>query len=208
GVAYYAAKGMAEREEFSAVIDRDRFPAGIIHFTLFTVDGTPVAERLVYNAPTISPMVTIKTEKSVFKVREKAEIDISITDSDGALLTGDIAVSVTNDNDVFLDANDLNIENYLNLVSDLHGFVHQPGKFNNATEDARLAFDNLMLTKGWRRFDWQKIMNDEFPEEVHPIELGVTISGSVVQKQNRRVTAYQNVVLALLGDVKEFYQID
>src|SRR5690606_2777005 len=28
GVAYYAAKGMADREEFSAVIDRDRFPAG------------------------------------------------------------------------------------------------------------------------------------------------------------------------------------
>src|SRR5690606_283837 len=131
-----------------------------------------------------------------------------ITDSDGAPLTGDIAVSVTNDNDVFLDANDLNIENYLNLVSDLHGFVHQPGKFNNTTEDARLAVDNLMLTKGWRRFDWQKIMNDEFPEKVHPIELGITISGSVVQKQNRRVTANQNVVLALLGDVKEFYQID
>jgi len=208
GVAYYAAKGRVDREEFTAVIDRERFPAGIIHFTLFTADGTPVAERLIYNAPNTRPDVVINTGKPVYKVREKAEIAISIIGSDGSPLTGDVAISVTNDNEVYLESDDLNIENYLYLVSDLYATVHNAGRFNIADEASRLRVDNLMLTKGWRRFDWQKIMTDEFPEEIHQIEMGLTISGSVVQKQNRRVTKNQNVILALLGDVKEFYQID
>src|SRR5690606_31368764 len=66
----------------------------------------------------------------------------------------------------------------------------------------------LMLTRGWRRFDWQQVLRNEGPSITYPIEQGLTISGSVTNKQNSRLVADQNVILALLDDVKEFYEMN
>ncbi len=54
------------------------------------------------------------------------------------------------------------ILSYLWLSSDLVGNIESPGYyFTNNSPEAVEAVDNLMLTQGWRRFQWSNIVNDK-----------------------------------------------
>jgi len=208
GVVYYAAVGRADRDEFIAQVDRNRFPPGIIQFTLFTEAGAPVAERLVYN-PDFAPLtVSIESNKESYAVRDVAELTVSVKDMNGEPVDGNMALTVTDISQVTWPEHGLDVRNYLQLVSDLDGLVLQPGLYDQISDSSRIVADHLMLTRGWRRFDWQKVMSLEGPILQYPLEQGLTIQGTVVNKQNRRVATSQNVILALLGDVKEFYDTE
>jgi TonB-dependent SusC/RagA subfamily outer membrane receptor len=208
GIVYYAAVGRADRNEFTAQVDRSRFPPGIVQFTLFTEAGTPVAERLIYN-PDSSPLtVLMESNKESYSVRDLAEVKILVKDVDGDPVDGNIAISVTDASQVTWPANHLDVRNYLQLVSDLDGPVLHPGLYDQLSDSTLALADQLMLTRGWRRFDWQKVMSSDGPRLQYPLEQGLTIRGTVMNKQNKRAATSQNVILALLGDVKEFYDTE
>ncbi len=208
GIVYYAAKGRADRDEFSAIIDRERFPAGIIHFTLFTDNGMPVAERLVFNPSTSLPKVIINADKDTYGRRELVQLDVVLTDASGKPVEGNLAVSVTNAAEVEFDPLALDIENYVNLVSDLGGLVQDPGQYTQFSMSRLSLADDLMLTKGWRRFDWQKVLKGEERDYDFPIEQGLRISGKVINKSSKKPTPNQYVLFAILGDIKEFYDTE
>lgn len=208
GIVFYAAVGKTDREIFTANIDRDRFPPGIIQFTVFTEAGTPVAERLVYNPDRYPLNVTFETDKTSYTLRDRIELSLRVTDMDGEPVDGNLALSVTDVSQVSWSPFAMDIRNYLQLASDLDAPLRDVG-FYDGTEQSSLKYaDLLMLTRGWRRFDWQQVLRNEGPSITYPIEQGLTISGSVTNKQNRRLVADQNVILALLGDVKEFYDMN
>lgn len=208
GIVYYAAVGRADRDEFIAQIDRSRFPPGIIQFTLFTGVGVPVAERVVYNPDPTPITVSVLSNKAMYSTREMVELTISVQDADGEPVDGNLAVSVTDASQVEWPKNHLNIRNYLQLVSDLEAIVQHPGIYDQLDKKHLVSADKLMLTRGWRRFEWQKIMSLNGPDIVYPLEQGLTIGGTVMNKQNNRVATGQNVILALIGDVKEFYDTE
>ncbi len=208
GVVYYAAVGKVDREEFVASVDRSRFPPGIIQFTLFTEAGAPALERLVYNPDSNPLSVTMQPSKDSYSTRELAEVSIVVRDAEGEPVDGNLAVSVTDVSQVIWTENQLDIRNYLQLVSDLDRPVLNPGIYDQHGDSSLVYADHLMLTRGWRRFDWQKVMSSDGPSTKYPLEQGLTISGTVINKQNKRVTPNQNVILALLGDVKEFYDTE
>ncbi len=208
GIVYYAAVGRADRNEFIAQVDRSRFPPGIIQFTLFTEAGLPVAERLVYNPDPAPLTVFVESNEEAYTVRDMAEVTISVKDVDGEPVDGNIAISVTDVSQVTWPDNGLDVRNYLHLVSDLDGPVLQPGLYDQLSDSALVMADKLMLTRGWRRFDWQKVMSSDGPHLQHALEQGLAIRGTVVNKQNKRAVTGQNVILALLGGVKEFYDTE
>jgi TonB-dependent SusC/RagA subfamily outer membrane receptor len=208
GIVYYAAVGRADREEFIAQVDRGRFPPGIIQFTLFTHAGAPVAERVVYNPDPTPITVSVLSSKATYTTRDLAELTISVQDADGEPVDGNLAVSVTDANQVDWPKNHLNFRNYLQLVSDVDVRVQHPGQYDQLDAASMILADKLMLTRGWRRFDWQKVMASDGPVLTYPLEQGLTIGGTVMNKQNKRVATGQNVILALIGDVKEFYDTE
>lgn len=208
GIVYYAAKGRAERDEFSAIIDRERFPSGIIHFTLFTENGTPVAERLVFNPQKSTPKLILNTDKQSYGRRELVQLDIVLKDPTGNPVQGNLALSVTNSAEVDFDPMALDIESYLYLVSDLGGLLQDPGQYTQFSMSRLSIVDDLMLTKGWRRFDWQKVLKGEEREYDFPIEQGLRISGTVINKNSGKPTPSQYVLFAILGDIKEFYDTE
>lgn len=208
GIVYYAAVGKTDRDEFSANIDRDRFPPGIIQFTVFTESGLPVAERLVYNPDRYPLNVAFETNKDQYTTRDRVELSMRVTDANGEPVDGNLTLSVTDASQVKWSPHSVDIRSYLQIASDLDGYLKDIGFYDGADDVSREYADKLMLTRGWRRFDWQQVMHNEGPTLAYPIEQGLTISGSVVNKQNKRLVADQNVILALLGDVKEFYDMN
>ena len=59
---------------------------------------------------------------------------------------------------------EMNIDNWLWLSSDLEGMVESPGYyFSNKGAGTEEAMDNLMMTRGWRRFRWEDVVQNKKP---------------------------------------------
>ncbi|MBQ4280279.1 MAG: hypothetical protein IJC16_10050 [Rikenellaceae bacterium] len=133
-------------------VDKSRFRPGIVHFTLFDANRRPRCERLYYAAGMPGQMaVSMATDRSEYGLREPVSLELRGADS------AFMSLSVYNLDGEPVDEADM--LSYLMLTSEL-GTVESPGYYLGA-ESAELAHDrdNLMLTHGWRRFDWKRILD-------------------------------------------------
>lgn len=150
-------------EDYPSIIGHlvtDSLPSGILHFTVFNTDGIPLAERITfidngeYRGAADIDVSKVNTEKRAenkfeinFPVGIQRSCSVSVIDWSGAGL---------NDRE--------NIWSRFLLTSDVKGYVYNPAwYFENHIDSTKQALDNLMLTHGWSRFNWKKILNNEFP---------------------------------------------
>jgi hypothetical protein len=83
--------------------------------------------------------------------RARNEIQITVPDS----LPANFSVAVT-DASIDTDSSD-NIISHLLLTGDIKGQVYNPSHyFLNTSDSINQHLDLVMLTHGWRRFNWMK----------------------------------------------------
>jgi len=174
---YYTLNGMTKGREQQIVIDKAKFPAGIAQFTLFK-DGHPVSERLLFIDREDALNIDIIPDKEEYGDREKATVQILVTDSFGDPVEGSFSLSVTDNKTVQPSINEQNIKGSLLLDSDLKGTIESPGWYFSGNDPERLvALDNLLCTQGWSRFVWDKITATSVP--AYPAENEFKIIGKV-----------------------------
>ncbi|GAA4374605.1 hypothetical protein [Hymenobacter koreensis] len=163
------------------VLQRTSLPEGILHFTLFNGQQRPVCERLYFRRPQNQLVITAATDKARYSTREKVRLNVSAAGMLGPAAPAHLSVAVYR-----LDSLDAasppDIGSYLWLTSDLRGLVENPSYYlQSEDEQTREAADNLMLTQGWRRFSWEKILANVAPP-MHVAELnGHLIQGRVLK---------------------------
>lgn len=157
-------------------------PTGILQLSLFTPEGIPLAERLVFvkNDSNLLPLTLIPDSVSL-EARGKNKFTLSVPDS----AVGHFSVSVTDADQVDQLAQQDNIISYLLLNNDLKGNVYNPAwYFAHNDSTTRRALDLVMLTNGWRRFVWQKWLNKQFPEMKYPAEVrGIQVRGQAFDRK-------------------------
>ncbi len=68
---------------------------GVAQFTLFSGDGEPISERLVFiDNPDNDAALNISSPKSAYGLRDKVDLDLALTDENGAPLKGDFSMAV------------------------------------------------------------------------------------------------------------------
>ncbi|HTI58189.1 MAG TPA: hypothetical protein VL525_04180, partial [Mucilaginibacter sp.] len=89
----------------------------------------------------------------------RTTLNITATDQNNKGKQGTFSVAVINESKVQPDENEEStIINNLLLTSELKGYIEQPNYyFTNTNEQTRAALDNLMLTQGYRRYEWKQI---------------------------------------------------
>ena len=93
-----------------------------------------------------------------------------------------------------------NILTEMLLASEIKGFVPDPGYFFEADdEEHRVALDLLMMTQGWRRFDWHTMATPGAFELTQPAETQTPIMRGEVLRysssiQQDDVRAYSNTI--------------
>ncbi|MCC5944098.1 MAG: TonB-dependent receptor plug domain-containing protein [Bernardetiaceae bacterium] len=166
-------------------INTQNMPVGIVQFTLFDKSGEPQAERLVFLNAQKQLQINITTDKKQYKPREKVQMKVKTTDADGNPVPTSLSLAVTDDKlFTFADDKQHNIASWLLLGSDLKGKIEEPEfYFRDDEPKAAGAIDLLMLTQGWRRFEWKdmdkKTDNLDFAAETKDI-----IVGKIVDKRN------------------------
>lgn len=176
---FYKVKiNASEKTSLSAEVPIEELPTGILQISLFTSDWIPISERIVFinnhlhefNAKLTTPVVSLdKRGKNIFEiyVSDSAFTNMSIAVTDATLSTLDV-------NTIYSD---------MLLSNDIKGKVYNPGYYLISDADSVTAnLDLVMLTNGWRRFDWDKIKAGitptlKYPRETEFMKLGGKVLG-------------------------------
>nr|WP_294899073.1 TonB-dependent receptor plug domain-containing protein [uncultured Pedobacter sp.] len=206
GNILYTAKSNLSSLAFAAKLDKSRLLDGINQFTLFDENMQPLAERLIFIAPTDTLAVTIKPDKNSYGQRGKTDLAIQALSPSGKPIMGAFSMAV-------VDAGKVNIPNdqeesiftNLLLTSDIKGYVENPGYYlTNINEEKMIDADVLMLTQGWRRFVWKNLgepkINTFKPEQTLSISGRVTRGKKPVE--NGTVTIFSSGKKPLLIQTK------
>jgi hypothetical protein len=76
--------------------------------------------------------------------------------------TSDLSVAVYKSDSLFNETGG-NITDYFSLTSDLKGTIESPEYYRSNDALVKEATDNLMLTHGWRRFQWNDVIAGKYP---------------------------------------------
>ncbi len=183
GLVYFANKIATTKQIIALTLPKNEFDSGIVQFTLFNANNTPVSERIVFvNNLNDKIAVELMGLKSLYNKRAIVELSINSTNKSKPI-QGSFSVAITNTAAVAPDLdNESNILTTLLLTSDLKGYVEKPNHyFLNSDIKTRTALDNLMLTQGWRKINWKQITDNEKPLIVFQPEKTMKISGKITK---------------------------
>jgi hypothetical protein len=181
GKIYYTAQSKLAGPVFTTLISKSRFPSGIVQFTLFSQNGEPLSERVIFIQNNDGLKVELSSSSNTYSTRQKVKIDISTIIGNTKAATGGFSVAVVNESRVPLDENsESTILNNLLLTSDIKGYIEQPNYyFTNINDQTRADLELLMLTQGYRRFDWKRILNKTDLPDIYQPEKSLELAGSI-----------------------------
>lgn len=131
---------------------------GISSITIFNSAKQPVCERLYFKRPAQKLFITAGTDQQQYGLRKKVNINVSAKDQASKPVPASMSMAVYRI-DSLQNVDHSNIFDYLWLSSDLKGTIESPDYyFSNVNAETDEAIDNLMLTQGWRRFDWKDVL--------------------------------------------------
>lgn len=142
-------------------INKSSLDEGISHITLFNSTGQPVCERLYFKRPKQGFSITANADMQQYATRKKVNVQVVTKDAAGKMLSAALSMAIyRTDSLQATDEND--ILSYLWLSSDVKGNIESPGYYlKNNKAEANEAINNLMLTQGWRRFQWNNLMQNK-----------------------------------------------
>lgn len=187
------------------LVDKARLGAGISQLTVFDRHRQPVCERLYFTPPTQKLAIDLKSDWPQYATRKKVTLSVD-TKTAAQAASADLSVAVFRLDSLSLpDGND--IFNYLWLSSDLKGFIESPGYyFANTGAEVQAATDNLMLTHGWRRYQWNEILKSEAPAfRFHPEFNGPIVTGKITDTRTGAPVSGLAAYLSIPGTQVQLY---
>ncbi len=186
----------------SIYIPTAEFPLGISRLTLMDELKNPQCERLVFCNMKKQLNIEVKTNKEKYLPREQVSLDIKVTDENDDPVQGKFSLSVADESLLtFSDDKQGHILSSILLESELKGKIEEPNfYFETAAEalskkDKSKALDLLMMTQGWRRFEWKEVLSNELPIANFEKET-TTIGGVVLDDQHQPVEGAMVTILA------------
>lgn len=180
GEIYYAAQCKSQQSAITTMIPKSNFPSGITQFTLFSDKGEPLTERIVFIQNNTQLNLSVDPEGTNFTGRSKMKINVSAKSAAGRNVFGNFSVAVTDETKVPVnESTESTIFSNLLLTSDLKGYVEDPGYyFSPQNDQAAEDLDVLMLTQGYRRFEWKQVLSGPTAPKYQP-ETSLAISGKL-----------------------------
>lgn len=175
-LVYMANVNLTNSQSGAGSLPLGDLPTGVLQFTLFDANYRPLAERISF----------INNQEALFypevgfsalglSKRARNMLVIAVPDS----IDANLSVSVT---DLQLSADTQNnIISQMLLNGDIRGGVYNSAYyFSDTTAAIAQHLDLVMLTHGWRRFNWPEIVKGKMPTIKYPADSAyLTLTGRV-----------------------------
>ncbi len=154
-----------------------QLPTGILTITVFDKEAMPVAERVLFiNNEDYFIVPKIEMQHWGLNKRAKNEIEIALPDN----IISNLSIAVT-DIAIGSDSSE-NIFSTFLLTTDLRGSIYKPAYyFSNNSDSVKQQLDLVMLTNGWRRFNWADLAKGSMPVIKYPKDTSYLALSGVVQ---------------------------
>lgn len=203
GEIYYAGNSADGGKSFTTVVPKSKFPSGIVQFTLFNDKGVPLNERLVFVRNSDELKLSISSDKQSYAPRQKVNISLNAKNNQSKPVSASFSAAVIDLSKVSVDetAEESIFSNIL-LTSDLKGYIEKPGYyFHNINATTQADLDVLLLTQGYRRFEWKKLLDDSFDPIVFQPEKTLQISGHLKSLWGKPVAGGKITLFTTSGGV-------
>jgi hypothetical protein len=162
-------------------LGRSQVPLGVSRITLTNKDGIPISERLIFNQLEIPKNLSISSDKPIYGTREKVDLAVEYLASDNQV-PARLSLAVIATELAPHHPHQENILTYLLLSSEVKGTIHAPGYyFESNDQHHREALTLLMMTQGWRTFEWNDIMESSYPAIRYAQEQDLTLWGRLTR---------------------------
>ncbi|MDH5827668.1 carboxypeptidase regulatory-like domain-containing protein [Sphingobacterium faecium] len=189
GHLVYAAQANLKSSTALIVIPKERLPNGIAQVTLMTPDGKVVSERLTFVKSEKLLDINLAVNKEQFKAKEKVNLKLSVLNN-GKKYPGRYSIAVIDESKVPYDDNqDLSIVSNFLVTSELKGYIENPNAyFDEKNPNRDQALDALLMTQGYRRFDYQDLIAEKLPTLTFMPEQGIELAGTLRLNTGRTVS--------------------
>jgi len=147
---------------------------GINVLTVLDSLNRPLAERLFFAHFDQKNDAGIKTDKPVYKTKEKVNVSIQLTDKNKSPVGGIFSIACVQTNRIdYGKQKDIASYYYLGQL-----FSSLPAYRLKKTFENKAALEYLLLLQGWRRYTWQNIMQAPITDTLQPVRK-LELSGQV-----------------------------
>ena len=206
---YFQGKYSLKGKSFANIeIPKSILPSGIVTLTIFDKNMKPWSERIVFVDNQQELIINTELNNDDLIKKGEVSIKIKVTDPEGNPVSTNLSMAVTNQsNRIKKDINDSNILTYLLLESDLKGHIEKPAQyFRDKSRITKYNLDLIMLTNGWRRFNWRKMKEYDFDTiKKFSFQEGFNISGIARNKNDKVLPNTSLHLIAKSKDKKRFY---
>ena len=159
----FVVQAEVKEGKFEFLIPKSKIADGVVSFTLFDQTGVAVCERLYFKRPSKQLLIEAQSDQHQYTKRKKVDIDLWAKDELGKQEAGHFSMAVYRLDSLNKQPKG-NIVNYLWLSSALKGNIEAPDYYFTAdNNETNQALDNLMLTQGWRHFNWKEALAEQKP---------------------------------------------
>ena len=178
-------------------ISTKELPPGVQQISLVNLKGETLCERFCYVMPRSSMLLACKTDHALYRPFEPVTCRIKVRDHLNRPVQANLSVSIRNGVESDFREYDHSIYTDLLLVSDLKGYIHQPGfYFENQSAERFKMLDVLLLVRGWRKYDLSRLIGKRpFLPRYLP-ETSLTLYGQVESYFGK---ALRNVGVSILA---------
>lgn len=185
----------------SFLVDKSDMGEGISQLTVFNNEKQPVCERLYFLQPAANEVLKLSASRNQYGVREQVSLNVGLP----SVEAGNLSMAVFQlDSLQQADAGD--ITSHVWLSSELRGHIEQPSYyFSSNSAEVRRAADLLMMTHGWRRFNWEEILEKEPSVVFQPERTGHYITARVTDSRNNQPAKNIQAFLSIPGSRNKLY---
>ena len=197
GKIYYSYSKILENNESSVSINKNIFPSGIIHFTLFDGRGKPQNKRMLYIDHKDNFKINISTKQN----KNKTEVSIQTKDFTGKNIPANLSVSIVNINE---KQTNTNITNYILFSSELEDKINSHIFSETNTNTQKDVIDMFLISKTWDKYNWKNILSNKIDSPLYKIKKGITISGNITKQYLRLPSENTGVTLTILNEYNDY----
>lgn len=186
GDVVYEGKAEIGKDGIERKIPVGDLVQGVAQLTIFDSESRPFAERLIYVPGKKHLNIEVKTNQSSYGPGEEVKLSLTVSDEAGRPCAADLSLAA-----IAADLAEARAEKGSNLISwmtwesHLRGSVFQPQSyFDGKNQVIPQAVDYLLLTHGWRRYDWQYVLSENPVVPAIPAEQ-LALRGEVVNAYNQ-----------------------
>lgn len=171
--------GSKERE---LTIPTKSLPMGVLTLTLFDGRLLPLAERPVFVNRHKRLFVEVEADTTQYRKKQKVTLDIRVTDHQGNPSPAELSLAAFDLSRLDDPSNAPSLLSHHYLKDALRGKVYRPDAYFVPTPRADTALDHLLMTQGWRRYQWEKVFSYDPKEKEEELPF---LTGRILKRKGK-----------------------